>query len=73
MINNSLIAEQISALMLEISAKIDQSIALVQENCPEEEFQKYRRAAGRIMGEVLLEILNPLYEKHSFLKPPGFE
>jgi hypothetical protein len=73
MISNPQIAKEISSLMLEISAKIDESIAIVQSNCPEEEFRKYRLAAGRVMGEALLEILNPLYEKHSFLKPPGFE
>ena len=73
MISNPQIAKQISTLMLEISAKIDESIAIVQSNCPVEEFRKYRLAAGRVMGEALLEILNPLYEKHSFLKPPGFE
>jgi hypothetical protein len=73
MISNPVIARQISNLMLEISTKIDESIALVQTNCPVEEFHAYRRAAGRVMGEALLAILNPLYEKHSFLKPPGFE
>jgi hypothetical protein len=31
----------------------------------------YRRAVGKIMGEVLLEVLNPLYAKHPTLKPPG--
>lgn len=73
MISNLVIARQISNLMLEISAKIDKSIALVQTNCPAEEFHEYRRAAGWVMGEALLEVLNPLYEKHSFLKPLGFE
>jgi len=73
MISNPAIARQISDLMLEISAKIDESISLVQKNCPVEEFHEYRRAAGRVMGEALLEVLNPIYERHSFLKPPGFE
>ena len=73
MINNPVIAKQISELMLEVSAKIDQSIAMVQTNCSQEEFQEYRRAAGRVLGEALLEVLNPIYKKHSFLKPPGFD
>jgi hypothetical protein len=73
MISNPVVAKQISSLMIEISTKIDESIALVQAECPEEEFREYRRAAGRVLGEALLEVLNPLYEEHSFLKPPGFE
>lgn len=73
MISNPLIATQISNVMLEISKKIDESIAFVQTNCPDSEFQEYRRAAGRVLGEALLEILNPLYKRHNFLKPPGFE
>ena len=73
MISNPVIARQISNVMLEISTKIDESIAFVQTNCPDNEFQEYRRAAGRVLGEALLEILNPLYKRHNFLKPPGFE
>jgi hypothetical protein len=45
---------------------------MVQENCPPDEFLKYRRAVAGIMAE-LLEVLNPLYSIHPALKPPGFE
>ena len=73
MISDPLIAKQIRDLMLEISTRIDESIALVETNCPPEEFQLYRRAAGCVLGATLLEILNPIVEKHTFLKPSGFE
>jgi hypothetical protein len=46
---------------------------MVQENCPGDEFFKYRRAVGSIMGEILLDLLRPLYSAHPTLRPPGFE
>ncbi|WP_266160231.1 hypothetical protein [Dyella silvatica] len=71
MIGNEQVAKQISELMLEYGARLDESIILVMENCPEDEFKRYRMAAGRILGEMLLEIMNPLYAKHPDLKPAG--
>lgn len=71
MIGNEQVAKQISELMLEYGAKLDASIALVMESCPEDEFKRYRLAAGKVLGEMLLEIMNPLYAKHPDLKPAG--
>jgi hypothetical protein len=36
---------------------------------PGKEFEQYRRAAGRIMGEIFVEILQPLYDEHPDLIP----
>lgn len=70
MISNQSIARHISEVALGISSKLDESILFVKENCSEEEFQKYRVAAGRVLGQILLEILNPLYETNPTLRPP---
>jgi hypothetical protein len=67
------IAETISKLMLDYGAKLDDSVRLVMESCPEEELRVYRLAVGRIMGEMLLEIMNPLYHEHPDLRPEGLE
>lgn len=64
------IAAQISSLMLEYGARLDQSIQLVINHGTEEEVEKYRRAVGKIMGEMLLEIMNPIYSEYPDLKPP---
>ncbi len=64
------IAAQISTLMLEHAAKLDQSIQLVMTNGTEDEVVRYRRAVGKIMGEMLLEIMNPIYSEYPDLKPP---
>lgn len=71
MVGNKHIAKQISDLMLEYGAKLDNSIVLVMENCPEAEFERYRLATAKVLAEMLLEIMNPLYAEHPDLKPAG--
>lgn len=69
MIKSEKVAGEISALMFELNAKLNASIIMVQENCDEEDFKLYRRAAGRVMGALLMDVLNPLYVDHPSLKP----
>jgi len=73
MIRNIKVARQISDLMVDFSGRLDASILTVQEQCSPEEFQVYRRAVARVLGEMLLEIMNPLYAEHPSLRPPGLE
>lgn len=70
MIKDPLVAQQVSDLMIEFQGRLNDSIIAVQENCSSEEFKAYRLAAGRVMGEMLLEVMNPLYARHPSLKPP---
>ncbi|MFY9531882.1 MAG: hypothetical protein WBC04_01140 [Candidatus Acidiferrales bacterium] len=72
MIRDTAIARQVRDLMIEISGRLDHSIVTVRECCPPEEFEAYRRAVGRILGEML-EVLNPLYAEHPSLKPPQMD
>ncbi len=69
MIRDARIAKEVSDLMIEFSGGLDRSIATVRDQCSPEEFAAYRRAVGRVMGEMLLEVLNPLYSEHPALKP----
>lgn len=62
-------AQQIAELMLRVSSWIDQSTALVEDQSPGESAEKYKQAAGRVMGDILLEVLNPLYAEHPELRP----
>jgi len=73
MITNANTAKRVSDLMLEISGQLDESVAIVKETCPREEFESYRRTVGRILGQMLLDVLDPLYAEHPILKPPGFK
>ena len=73
MIKEKSVAQQISELMLEYSGRINESILLVQETCSPQEFKTYRLAAAKVMGEMLLEVMNPLYREHPDLKPKGLD
>lgn len=73
MIKNLEVARQISNLMVDISRRLNSSILDVERECSSEEFKAYRRAVGSILGEILLEVMNPVYKEHPSLKPPGLE
>jgi hypothetical protein len=62
-------AEAVSKLMLEYGAKLNDSVRIVMEKCSEEEFHTYRLAVGKVMGAMLIEIMNPIYREHPDLKP----
>jgi hypothetical protein len=65
------VAEKISILMLQLNSKLDDSIAYVRDHCSQEEFEEYRRAAGKIMGAILLDIEEPIFKEHPSLLPDG--
>jgi len=73
LIKDKSVAQQISELMLEYSERINESIRLVQDKCSLEEFKTYRLAAAKVMGEMFLEVMNPLYREHPDLKPEGLD
>lgn len=65
MVNDKDTAILISDLMLRFGKELDESVAVVQSRCDEDEFNVYRETVGFIMGEMLIKIMNPLYEKTS--------
>jgi len=71
MIRDETAAKAISELMLEVGTSLDDSVRMIKERCSPEEFESYRRAVGKVMGSMLLDVMNPLYELHPELKPNG--
>lgn len=62
-------AKSINALMLDIGSRLDESVMLVKNTCSDDEFRAYRKAIGIIMGTMLIDVMNPIYEEHKSLKP----
>lgn len=62
-------AETINRLMLEYGAKLDSSVKLVMDTASPEEFEAYRTSVAQIMGTMLLDIMNPIYQEYPDLKP----
>jgi hypothetical protein len=64
------VAQKVSKLMLDCGAKLDESVSWVQKECTAEELAVYQQAIGKIMTDLLFEVMNPLYKAHPELKPP---
>ena len=64
-------ALQISLLMLDVTKKLNESIVLVASEGNSNETEYFKKVVGRIMGDLFIEIMKPIYEEHSDLKPPG--
>jgi hypothetical protein len=64
------VAREISALMLETTEKLDQSVRRMRAQLPPAEFGTYGRAVGTILADIIMEVLDPLYAEHPDLKPP---
>jgi len=73
MISDANIAKQISELMLDLFRRVDESVAMVREKCSPEEAAIYQKAAGRVAGPIVMDVLEPLYEKNPALKPPKWD
>lgn len=67
------VALRIRDMLLEFSGKIDQSVQLVKDTCPEDEFRKYRSAAAQIMGMIYTEALRPIFSRHPDLEPESMK
>lgn len=70
---NRTAAEKICATFENVTAQIYASVAEMQRLLPIADFSEYRRTAGKIMGEIFLEILQPIYNAHPELTPKGLQ
>jgi hypothetical protein len=72
-ISNSDTAKQIIELMLDLFQRVDASVETVNSTCPPEEAAAYERAAGRVACPIVMDVLEPLYERNPTLKPPNWD
>ena len=69
MFKDKQVAREISQLMLDVGARLDESLAMVQAKGNADEFQQYKQVVASIMGEMLLEVMNPIFLRYPDLKP----
>ncbi|WP_417505433.1 hypothetical protein [Marinomonas gallaica] len=62
-------AEELSVVLLKVVGLLDQTAAFVRDKDSTENWEKYRRAVGKAMGEIYLEMEEPLWERFPHLKP----
>jgi hypothetical protein len=73
MISNKQIASEVSGRILEVNRLLNEVVALAQGGCSPEELSALKLAVGRVLGELLVEMANPLYQAHPGLKPNGLD
>jgi hypothetical protein len=72
MISDRALAQEVNACISECTAKLGALVKSAQSVCPESEYPPFRTAIQKIMREMLLEVVHPLYAQHPDLKPPGY-
>ena len=73
MITNATAAKQVSDLMAEIGDRLMDSLAAAKDSCSPEEYREYHAAVGKVMGSILINVLEPLYNANPELKPAGWD
>lgn len=73
MVSDKQIASEISSRVLEVNRLLNEVISLAQGGSSPDELSVLKLAVGRVLGELLVEIVNPLYRAHPELKPDGLD
>jgi hypothetical protein len=68
---NQKLAEEVSFLCLKTSSDFNAKLISIQEQCTDKEFEKSRLSTGKVLAEILLEFMNPIYDEHPELRPEG--
>jgi hypothetical protein len=62
-------AKRVSEFVLKASGELDESVAFVRDNCSESEFLAYRESIGKVMHDLWVNVLKPIYNEHPDLEP----
>jgi hypothetical protein len=57
----------------ELLAKAAELLNVVNQSCSQEERRGFHAALGTVIGEVDLEILEPIYKQYPEWRPPDLE
>ena len=70
MIHDKTQAKTVLDRALNASGTLNDSIFAVIAGASQEEAERYKRAVGRVMGELYCQILQPILQEHPELTPP---
>ncbi len=73
MIDDPNVAKQISDLMMDMFLRLDQSCQTVRKQCSDQEYKAYMKGTAGIAGSIVMDVMEPLYEKHPHLKPSNWD
>lgn len=73
MISDKQLAADINDRVLRVNDLLNEMANLVQKNGLESELRPFCFAIGKVSGELLFSVANPLYREHPDLKPPEMD
>ncbi len=62
-------AKELSHLLARVAGLLNQSAAFVRDHDNEENFIEYRTVVGKLMGDMFLDAMTPLYRRFPELLP----
>jgi len=57
----------------DILGRLDTTGHWVKNSCSAEEFEWYKKLVAPVMAALVIDLLNPLYEKYPDAKPEGYD
>ena len=66
-------AEKLSILLMQVQARLNESVAYVRDVDSKEEFEKYSGAVGQVMGTLYLDIEEKLWSRFPELRPKSMD
>lgn len=73
MIRNPDTAKQINDLMHDVFRRLDESTQLVKGTCSADDFAVYNKSIGIVLGAVVMDVMESLYEDNPTLKPHNWD
>jgi hypothetical protein len=62
-------ARKIVEMEFRHEARLNQALFLVRDQCTEDEFKRYRRAVGHVMGDMMYDVSRHIFREHPDLEP----
>lgn len=69
MIRDDAIAKQATDLMNKANTLLMDSLKLVRESCPEEEYKEFQTGMAHVLGRLFFLLMEPIYREHPSLAP----
>jgi hypothetical protein len=73
MLSNFDSAKQINQLAQDVFLLLDESVTNVRKTCAQDEADASSKAVGKVVGPIVLCIMEPLYAMHPELKPHNWD
>ncbi|MEZ4295445.1 MAG: hypothetical protein R3B70_10760 [Polyangiaceae bacterium] len=62
-------AVKLNEVLVECYFKLHDTVDIAREHCDPDERKTYCRAVGKVLGHLLLDVMEPIYSEYPDLRP----